>query len=698
MDFFNIEGKQLDSEQIEAATYIGNQLVIAGAGAGKTLTIVGKVKYLLEKCNVPVDEILVLAFTDKVVAELIERIKSVTPKKIDVLTFHKLGMRVFQTTENEKTIEENSVFSYLQNYFNKGEYEKDTLVASGIYHFIKEEYGDDTPVDSNEIHKITEALNGYSFKMDKTGDIKSLIACNMLYELDIPYEFVYPNKYGAYIILNKNIKIKTMGKPYGTFNYDLSKINYKDMPKKLSAILKENNYDNIEFSNYSRYLPYAKEVKLFKELIDNLIRAQRIASAADAYNDDIDNLIDTYCNKDEESKMFFEILKWIRLGYSKYLNETYQTDFNYMISGPVEILRRCRCFNYKYLIVDEYQDISPARYNLLVEIMRQNNGYIMAFGDDWQSIYSFSGSNNKFFMDFTKNIPDAKQFYLKNTYRNSQQLIDASTHFVMQNPCQKDKEIKSNKLVDQPINILNYEVSNLDSLVYCIYQLSLINKPVTLLVLGRTNYSISILKKMLELLKTTINEKNFYYYDGFPTVYLEFMTIHRSKGLEADYVFITGVNYKQFPLNNAYKKPYIKIIQKMNEYEEEKEHERYEGLPNSEERRLFYVALTRTKNSVFISAPDNGWTHPSKFIDDIMAEDKPKIRNYYVNELYEFDEAMKCPFCNGLTYSVKAAGRNYTFCENNCYLGSTHTDNSSFKYRKSVNAAKNIIYKIKNMK
>lgn len=136
----------------------------------------------------------------------------------------------------------------------------------------------------------------------------------------------------------------------------------------------------------------------------------------------------------------------------------------------------------------------------------------------------------------------------------------------------------------------------------------------------------------------------------------------------------------------------------MNEYEEEKEHERYEGLPNSEERRLFYVALTRTKNSVFISTSDNGHTFPSEFINEILAKDKPKIRNYNVNELYEFDDAMKCPYCCGLTYNTKAAGRNYTFCENNCYLGSTHTDDSSLKYRKAANTAKSLMLKIRNMK
>ena len=91
-NFFNIEGKQLDKEQIDSVKFIGNQLVIAGAGAGKTLSIVGKIKYLIEELKVNPKEILLLAFTDKVVNELKERVSKVTKKNIDILTFHKLLM------------------------------------------------------------------------------------------------------------------------------------------------------------------------------------------------------------------------------------------------------------------------------------------------------------------------------------------------------------------------------------------------------------------------------------------------------------------------------------------------------------------------------------------------------------------------------------------------------------------------------
>ena len=140
MDFFNIEGKQLDNEQIESVIYTGNQLVIAGAGAGKTLSIVGKVKYLIEKEKVNPNEILVLAFTDKVVNELKERIGNVVTENVDILTFHKLGLKIFNRSKNFREIDVNAFYMFLREYLYGGKYEEDTKLSSTIYNFVHGDY------------------------------------------------------------------------------------------------------------------------------------------------------------------------------------------------------------------------------------------------------------------------------------------------------------------------------------------------------------------------------------------------------------------------------------------------------------------------------------------------------------------------------------------------------------------------------
>ena len=117
-------------------------------------------------------------------------------------------------------------------------------------------------------------------------------------------------------------------------------------------------------------------------------------------------------------------------------------------------------------------------------------------------------------------------------------------------------------------------------------------------------------------------------------------------------------------MNN--RRRFINILSKMNEYEEEKEHEVYEGLPNSEERRLFYVALTRTKNSIFISTPNLENLKGTIFLEDLHKQNNDKINIVNVPQLYKFYNVETCQSCGGLICSVSKKGRTYKFCENKC--------------------------------
>ncbi len=668
-NFFNIEGKQLDKEQLESIKFIGNQLVIAGAGAGKTLSIVGKIKYLVEELKVNPKEILLLAFTDKVVNELKERVSKVTNKNIDILTFHKLGLKVFNRSDNHKEIYINAFYGFLRQFFYEGEYEKDIQFASGIVHFMNEEYNSYDVVELSEIKGLTANISKISLNGEKVNSVVALIVCNMLFQNDIDYEYIVKNKYSHYIILKDN-NIIHFTKDAIPGDLTLKGVDYKNAPYHLYNYLNVLGYKVKSFRSYKDYLDSPAIAKRFEEFFESLEEAQKIASAADVYDEDFDYLIEHYCGNKPDNIMFIQLFREIRQKYCVWLKEVYSTDFDFMIYGPIEILRKNKFLPYKYIIVDEYQDISPARYTLLVEILKQKNGFLMAYGDDWQSIYSFSGSNNQFFMEFSKKIVDAKEFYLKNTYRNSQQLIEASSKFVMINPCQKSKNISSFKQLEKPIVVLKYSVSNVDSLIFALEKIKELegNKKVELMVLGRTNYAIDSIKNLDEVIfaKCDENNREFYQFEEYSNIYIQFLTIHRAKGLEADYVFVTGVNEKDMPLEVNKKKPYAQILNKLNEYEEEKEHEKYEGLPSSEERRLFYVALTRSKNIVFLSVPNLDFLKPSNFIMDLLSSSKDKLEFVNVPNLFEIQPEMTCPECGGMIVEVSKKGRKYKFCENKC--------------------------------
>ena len=145
----------------------------------------------------------------------------------------------------------------------------------------------------------------------------------------------------------------------------------------------------------------------------------------------------------------------------------------------------------------------------------------------------------------------------------------------MKNPCQKLKNIHSNKSLDKPIKILRYNVSNIDSLVYTLDYIKDLekDKKVSLMILGRTNNAIDMLKEIPEMKHDRIddNQRSIYHYDGYPNIEIQFLTIHRSKGLEADHVFITGVNEHDMPLEINQRNKHISILSKFNQFEEEKE-------------------------------------------------------------------------------------------------------------------------------
>ena len=86
--------------------------------------------------------------------------------------------------------------------------------------------------------------------------------------------------------------------------------------------------------------------------------------------------------------------------------------------------------DYDYIIIDEYQDISAARFKLITEIRQRSGARLVCVGDDWQSIYRFTGSDISLFSDFGKFVGEHEKLFIERTYRNSQQLIDISVTFI----------------------------------------------------------------------------------------------------------------------------------------------------------------------------------------------------------------------------------------------------------------------------
>ena len=270
--------------------------------------------------------------------------------------------------------------------------------------------------------------------------------------------------------------------------------------------------------------------------------------------------------------------------YNNYMVENNLIDFEDIINKCHELLENKKVLiEYDYIIVDEFQDISLNRYKLIEKITKISNSKIIAVGDDWQAIFSFAGSDINLFNKFSE---EAKILKITNTYRNSQQLIDIAGSFIMKNNSQIKKHLRSGKKLNNAINIYGY-FNNVRCLCYVLDKLVLeygINQKI--LLIGRYNFDIVKYIDNKKILKSN----NKIIYSKYPCLDITFLTAHASKGLGYDNVIVLNANKGEYGFPSLKKTDKLKKAILNNE----------EQYLYAEERRLFYVALTRTKNKVYI--------------------------------------------------------------------------------------------------
>ena len=285
---------------------------------------------------------------------------------------------------------------------------------------------------------------------------------------------------------------------------------------------------------------------------------------------------------------------------------------------------------YKYVIIDEYQDTSVARYRLVKAILDQTQAKLLCVGDDWQSIYRFAGSDIDLFTSFEEYFGYTKTMKIEKTYRNSQELIDQIGKFIMANHQQIKKHLISDKRLNNPISFwYYYDGQYVPELVKMMnYLINMSGPEASILLLGRTNYDFELIKESGLFYGSDVEHLHYKYSKETP---VSFLTVHRAKGLEADNVII--LNFKNHTLgfpNKIADDPMLEIVlSKADQY------------LYAEERRLFYVAATRTKNRTCILVDGD---RPSEFISaiDLGRQENVEIKS----ELIEKDETgALCPKC-----------------------------------------------------
>ena len=593
-----------------------------------------------------------------------------------------------ETLNNEivRSYEELYIANFLFIYGIKYTYEK-------IYSYPNKNF-------EREFNKFKEFL--FSFNEEIPDELKNDITKDLLNLTDIFEEYeikdylpdFYLDDYNIYIEhfgLNRNCENHLIGgksseeyvkemewkrkvhKKYGTtlietFSY------YQSENRLLTRLAEKLQAQGVEFNEieYREVYRILLENKTIKEWEDFIVLLKTFIELFKGNNYDETKFKEFYDYvgglKDSFSKdrtiAFLKIVEEIYNDYEAYLLKIKKIDFNDMINKASDcIVKNGLDLPYKYIIVDEYQDTSFTRYNFLRNICDSIGAKIMVVGDDWQSIYSFSGCDVNIFTKFDNFFDVCETRYIEKTYRNSQQLIDASSNFVMKNPDQTRKELKSSKSLECPIKIVKFDNDFDEILKFELIIKNIINQSKfenkKILILGRNNKDIFNLlknfnvknedgKRKFEILgdEDKLRRDKFVkiVYRESPDVNIEYRTVHQSKGLECDNVILINLkNWRAGFPNKMVDDPVLNFVKRNGD-----------SFSYAEERRLFYVALTRTKNNVYLLAP---YFKSSVFIQELENDVNVELLNLENNKLetlkniekngerYAIPTKLKCPVC-----------------------------------------------------
>ena len=671
--FDHVLGKYpLDPQQRDSIVKLeDNCLVIASAGSGKTSTIVSKAKYLVEKQHVLPSKILLLTYTKKAANELFERMNI---EGINSGTFHSLAYRIIAETTGmapsicdadvplnvfHKLVVENEAFlhaidNYIINLQSLMQLEHD-YIDSFAYFEDRKKYGIQAlfpDVDgktiftkSEEEKRLCSILTrwGVTFRYERAYPFNTRTPERRQYKPD--FTIYYTDEQGAWkCIYLEHFAVDEHNQVPRWFGEGtkggwkvanqkyLEGIDWKrathwqyhtTLIETTSANFHNGTVETVLRGQLAKYGVPIKE-RTDEELYNMLVSRNRqlektvftlllsFITLMKANEKTIDGLLAETKHEDghlasllEQRNRYIltEIVKPFYEAYEAELAKNYEIDFTDAIIQATQLCREGLWKQYDYILVDEFQDISIDRYKLL-QALRTDKPKTKLFcvGDDWQSIFRFAGSDMALFYDFEKYFGKTELCKIEKTYRFHQPLIDKSSDFVMKNPEQKKKTVCTSES-DLKHTYLNFvKCESEDNSVLKKVEEIVASLPVDedILLMGRYNYDAMSLG-----FKGKIDNKDNRIKVMIAGRELFFLSVHSAKGLEADHVILVNCNQGAYGFPSLIEDdPILDFVLS-----------RSESYPFAEERRLFYVAMTRAKKRMYILYDKK---RPSPFISEFM--------------------------------------------------------------------------------
>lgn len=647
----------LNDKQREAVVSEDKRLlVLAGAGSGKTKTLLQKLIYLIEEKGVSPSSILAITFTKNATNEMIDRliISADQTGEYEKLLFDKRLSKAdkdkerFLQQKKYKWIDGLTVrtfhsfcYSILRNYGvnefdNKfriiGDEKKDEEdelskhvapeTVFEVVHKLLIEQCEDTEfllqlkryILDYLIDKIhLKKANGNYLPKDgkyfttldgtKVRSKSEQFIADWFYRHSIKYEYepllnvkdfaFHPDFYipeaNLYIehVSDKSFSTKdkeeqfqkgnlllvktfeAMTKDSALFNHTLDKIVKNRLPA--------NYHATVALTYKEEFNGYHEDVK------DFVAQIMRITDMIKVENIDFDLVLEN-ASKDQHERVrnFYELAIPIVKNYVEYCTNKSYLDFNDLISRSTSLFQNHEDIankyksKYQYILVDEFQDVNNLQVDL-IKLLLTDQTQLFCVGDDWQSIYGFRGSNVSYIVDFENHFPNSKVVKLNLNYRSTQNIVGASNEVIKHNKFKVEKDIQASKKSEHKIVV--YSGSNQDeNIQFCF------DKVKELLEDGLTNDDILFLYRRSKMYSP--------YFFRFKNegVRVQSKTIHAAKGLEAKVVFIIGLTEGNGGFPDIWLEDRIfQVIKKANH-----------DLLMEEERRLFYVAITRAKDKLFL--------------------------------------------------------------------------------------------------
>lgn len=577
---------KLDAEQ--KAAILCNapfELIIAGAGSGKTTVLTAKVKYLIDCQQVKASQIVMLTFTNEAVAELKNRIQQQFHLSVTICTFHKLALEILKNfqkveifTERQSLLKElicqywitypsqiPLFFLYFSSLWSTKKKKDKIAIKQALWELLNFRY-----------EKVWENHGSYFFQ-----------AHHKVYQL----QFLHKKKRGRTYFQKDRIIVYLSQEPEQLLMDFLQELEQRDLS--FFEVLNDSTLAE------KVSLPFLKLcMDFFRKFENNDFTVEQFAK--------IENRLHPH---DHDLLFFLRIMNYLITQYQHFLTDNNYVDFACMIRLAKERLQQNPLFllPYKYLIIDEYQDISLDRFAFIREMLQHGSMNLIVVGDDWQSIYAFSGSRIELFHEFTQLYPATKQFTISHTYRNSQELIRIAGNFIQKNPNQIKKQLLSEKHLSKPLEFIFYwfDQRYYQALNRCFAKISkeMEGENKKILLLGRYQHDIQPFLNHHILIKHQNKIVSYCY----PTLQLDYLTIHAAKGLGYDYVILLNMKMGEYGFpsektDNRFLTSCFSNDLKKQQYEE---------------RRLLYVALTRTKNKVYLLVPR---FYPSTFYLELKKE------------------------------------------------------------------------------